>query len=177
MRFELRPQVRNPQNRISAQTATLRLDQDLLTLTGDPRVERWSRPMPLDGPSPKAPPEMAGKMKEVQWHPGTGELKAQGPVTMSRRPPKSAEGRPPQQLKASRLEGNTLKQEFTLFGPVEIDDPAERSWFRGDALTFNSKDQWLKSAAPFHAQKGDLQVQGDDLRLDGPSSLASIGQN
>jgi hypothetical protein len=177
MRFELGPQVRNVQHQISAQTATLQLDRDLLKLIGETKVERWSRPMALNGKGPEEAPEIQGTMKEVEWHPGTGELKAQGPVSMSRRPPKSATHRPPQLLKAMRLEGNTVKQEFTLFGPVDIDDPAERSWFRGAVLTFNTKEEWLTSASPFQAQKGELRVQGDELRLDGKSSLATIGQN
>ncbi len=177
MRFELGPQVRNLQHQISAQTATLLLDRDLLKLIGETKVERWSRPMALNGKGPQEAPEIQGTMKEVEWHPGTGELKAQGPVSMSRRPPKSAAQRPPQVLKATRLEGNTLKQEFTLFGPVDIDDPAEQSWFRGAVLTFNTKEEWLTSASPFQAQKGELRVQGDEVRLDGKSSLATIGQN
>ncbi|MFM9087216.1 MAG: LPS export ABC transporter periplasmic protein LptC, partial [Cyanobium sp.] len=44
MRFDLSPQVRNLQTRISARTATLLLDRDLLNLQGEPKVERWSRP-------------------------------------------------------------------------------------------------------------------------------------
>jgi hypothetical protein len=177
MRFELNPRVRNPQNQISSQFATLYLDRDLLQLRGQPQLERWSRPFPLSGPTPTAAPEIIGTVKEVDWHPGTGELQGQGPVRISRRPPHSAATRLPQVLQAARLEGNTLKQDYTLHGPVDINDPAERSWFRGGALSVDVHNQTLTSTAPFQAQKGTLQLEGDELRLEGKPTTASIERN
>ena len=102
---------------------------------------------------PAAAPEIIGNVKTVDWHPGTGELKGEGPVIIHRRPPGGKLNGPPQVLKATRLDGNTLKQLYTLQGPVEIEAPEERSWFRGGAIQFDVSNQWLKSAAPFQAQK------------------------
>jgi lipopolysaccharide export system protein LptA len=80
-------------------------------------------------------------------------------------------------LTASRLEGNTLQQRYTLHGPVRIDDPGQASWFRGGALTVDAKQQWLTSTAAFQAQKGSLQLSGEALRLDGKQTIASIERN
>jgi hypothetical protein len=102
MRFDLSPQVRNLQTRISARTATLHLDRDLLKLQGEPRVERWSRPVPLNVKRSEQAPEILGIVKEIQWNPGKGDLKGEGPVTITRRPPDRTVGQRPQVLRASR---------------------------------------------------------------------------
>lgn len=177
MRFDLSPQVRNLQTRISARTATLHLDRDLLKLQGEPKVERWSRPVPLNVKRSEQAPEILGILKEIQWNPGKGDLKGEGPVTITRRPPDRAVARRAQVLRASRLEANTLKQEYTLFPPVQLEDPSENSWFRGGEFTIDTKDQWLKSKAPFQAQMGELQLEGEQLRLDAKRTLATIGNN
>lgn len=177
IRFDLAPMVRNPLNQISSQSATLHLDRDLLELRGEPRLVRWSQPRPLDGRPAPGRPEVVGTLTAVDWHPASGDLKGQGPVTIRRRPPRSAPDAPLQILKASRLEGNTLQQRYTLLGPVQVDDSAERSWFRGGAVSFSSKDQWLTSKDPFEAQRGDLRLRGEELRVDGKQTTASVERN
>ena len=177
MRFELAPRVRNRQSLIRSQTATLHLDQDLLKLRGNPTLLHWSRPMALSAPTSPQPPEMQGTVKEVDWRPGSGELSGAGPLTILRRPPGRRPDRPLQRLTATRLQGNTQRQEYTLQGPVRIDDPAEESWFRGGEVRFHAKEQWLRSGAPFEAKKGAVEVRGNDLRLDGLATLATIGAN
>ena len=177
MRFEPLPQVRAPRNWISSQTAILHLDRDLLELRGKPRLERWSQPVPLSGtPNPKLL-EIVGTVAALDWHPDKGTLLGQGPVTIRRRPPRSTPKAPLQVLTATRLEGNTLQQRYTLHGPVRIDDPGQASWFRGGALTVDAKQQWLTSTAAFQAQKGSLQLSGEALRLDGKQTIASIERN
>jgi LPS export ABC transporter protein LptC len=177
MRFELAPEVRNPQNRLTSQTATLHLDRDVLQLRGEPRLEHWSRPFGLGAKGATPTPEILGRAKEVDWRPGTGDLTGVGPITITRRPPGTPARRPPQLLTASRLEGNTVKQLYVLQGPVQVDDPEERSWFRGGALTINPKEQWLTSAAAFQAKRGQVEVEGEELRLDGKGTLATIGRD
>jgi LPS export ABC transporter protein LptC len=177
IRIDVAPMVRNSLHQISSQTATLRLDRDLLELRGEPRLVRWSQPRPLVGPPAPGRPEVVGTLTALDWHPGSGVLKGQGPVTIRRRPPRSAPKAPLQILKASGLEGNTLQQRYTLLGPVQVQDPAERSWFRGGALNFSTKDQWLTSAAPFEAQRGDLRLRGEELRVDGKQTTASVQRN
>jgi LPS export ABC transporter protein LptC len=177
MRFDLLPRVRDPRNRVSSQRATLYLDQDLLELRGEPRLERWSRPIPLGSAATLEPPEIVALVKTLDWHPGKGDLRGQGPVTIRRHPPRTSSKAPPQVLRAARLEGNTLQQRYTLQGPVQIDDPNEGSWFRGGALTFAAKEQWLTSAGAFQAQKRSLQLRGEALRLDGKHTTVSIERN
>lgn len=176
MRFELTPQVRNPQNRLSAKTATLRLDRDRLELRGEPQLEHWSNSFSISKP-PDKPSEILSTFQSVDWQPGSGDLKGLGPISVSRRPPQSPPSRPAQRLKASRLEGNTTKQLYTLSGPIQMDDPFETSWFRGSKITFNTKDGWLTSDEAFEAQKGALQIRGDALRLDRDQSLVTIEKN
>lgn len=177
MRFELGPKVRNLQTQLSAQTATLLLENDQLELRGAPSFQRWSQPVAMHAKPSDLPPELQGTFKEVDWRPGQGDLKATGPVSMTRRPPGRGPQVPPQRLKGSRLEGNTTQQTYTLFGPVEFVDPGERSWFRGAELSLNNKDAQLKSTPAFQGQKGDLQVQGEELLLDGQASSATIGRS
>ncbi len=174
MRFELNPRVRNPQNQLSSQSATLLLDRDLLQLRGQPQLERWSQPFPLSGPAPATAPDIIGTVRAVDWHPGTGDLQGQGPVWFSRRPPRSAATRAPQVLRAARLEGNTLRQLYTLQGPVTIEDPAERGWFRGGALQLDGRNQSLKSADPFQAQRGTLWLAGETLRVEAQPTTVSV---
>lgn len=177
MRFELGPTVRNLQTQLSAQTATLLLEKDQLELRGTPSFQRWSQPVAIQAKPSDLPPELQGSFKEVDWRPGQGDLKGSGPVSMTRRPPGRGPQLPPQLLKGTRLEGNTVKQFYTLFGPVEFVDPGERSWFRGAELTLNTKDSRLQSTPTFQGQKGDLHVQGEQLLLDGQASSASIGRS
>lgn len=177
MRFELGPQVRNTRNRLSSQTATLHLDRDLLELRGAPFLEHWSRPFPLTASTNPSPPEIIGTVKAADWRPNSGDLKGEGPVRISRRPRQRPGAAPPQVLTATRLVGNTLRQLYTLEGPVRIDDPAERGWFRGGGLTLHAKEQWLTSATAFAAQRGELRLWGENLRLDGQRSTASIGSS
>jgi LPS export ABC transporter protein LptC len=177
MRFELGPKVRNLQTQLSAQTATLLLEKDQLELRGEPSFQRWSQPVAMNAKTADVPSELQGTFKEVDWRPGQGDLKARGPVSMTRRPPGRRPELPPQLLKGSRVEGNTVQQIYTLWGPVEFSDPSERSWFRGAELSLNTKDSLLKSNPAFQGQKGDLQVQGEQLVLNGKASSASIGRN
>ena len=177
MRFELGPKVRNLQTQLSAQTATLLLEKDRLELRGEPTFQRWSRPLAMNAKTSDFAPEIHGTFKEVDWRPGQGDLKALGPVSMTRRPPQRPTRIPPQLLKGTRLEGNTVQQAYTLFGPVEFVDPGEQSWFRGADLAFSTKDSQLKNNAFFQGQKGNLQVQGEELLLDGKSSSANISRN
>ena len=177
MRFELGPKVRNLQTQLSSQTANLLLEKDLLELRGEPTIQRWDRPFAVTTQTSNPAPEIQGTFNEVDWRPGQGDLKATGPVSMTRRPPGRGAQIPPQLLKGSRLEGNTVQQAYTLFGPVEFMDPGERSWFRGANLDFNTKDAQLKTNAAFEGQIGNLHVQGEKLHLDGKASLASIRRN
>ncbi|MEB3306176.1 MAG: LPS export ABC transporter periplasmic protein LptC [Cyanobacteriota bacterium] len=177
MRFELGPNVRNLQTQLSAQTASLLLEKDLLELRGEPTIQRWERPLAITTQTSKPAPEIQGTFKEVDWRPGQGDLKGMGPVRMTRRPPGRGAQIPPQLLKGSRLEGNTVQQAYTLFGPVEFMDPGERSWFRGAFLDFNTKDSQIKTNAAFLGQIGNLHVQGEKLLLDGKASSASIQRN
>lgn len=176
MRFDLSPEVRDERQRLSSRTATLHLDQDRLELRGKPQLERWSRPVAL-GAKPEARQlEMVGTVKALDWQPGKGTLVGEGPVTIRRRPPGRSPQAPLQVLTASRLEGNTLQQRYTLQGPVAMNDPLENTWFRGGALTVDAKEQWLTSAAPFQGQRGTLRVQGEELRLEQQPTTATIGR-
>ncbi|MFM7169851.1 MAG: LPS export ABC transporter periplasmic protein LptC, partial [Cyanobium sp.] len=177
MRFEVRPSVRNLQTQLSAETATLQIDKDRLNLRGAPTLKRWSRPIALNAKTSDQTPEIHGTFQEVEWQPSQGDLKAQGPVTFTRRPPGRAPHLPPQLLKGSRLEGNTVRQDYALIGPVDFTDPVERSWFRGGDVLVNTKTSQLNSKPAFHGQKADLQVQGEEFQLDGKGTTATIARN
>ncbi len=176
MRFDHSPAVRDERRRLSAKTATLHLDRDLLELRGKPQMEIWSRPTPLSSRPQPDRLEMVGTAKAVNWNPGKGTLLGEGPVMVRRRPPGRSPKAPLQRLTASRLTGNTLQQRYTLQGPVEMNDPHDNQWFRGGTLTMDAKEQWLMTAEPFQGRRGSLQVQGEELRLEGRPTTATIGR-
>jgi hypothetical protein len=101
-------------------------------------------------------------------------LEGQGPVKGERRPLGSAPGRPPQTLRAERLEGNTLRQDYLLKGAVHLRDPSQAMTFDGVDLRLDGRQRLLSSDRPFLAHRGPASARGDSLLVSEPITAVEI---
>ena len=174
MEIDRHPEAFDAQGRLLAQRARFRLDKNRLELRGSPQLQRWSRPFDPLAPNPRGRPELVVFVREMDWKPSTGLLETRGPVRAARHPEGSAPKRPPQTLTAARLEGNTLAQDYTLMGPVQLRDPAEALSFEGSDLRVQAKQNQLSSARPFLARRGAATARGDSLLVRGGENSVEI---
>ncbi len=163
MLIDRHPEALDPQGRLVARQARFLLERNRLELLGEPRLERWSRRFDPFGPEKRGPPEMVVHVSRAHWEPRTGVLEGQGPVNGERRPLGSAPGRRPQTLKAERLEGNTLQQDYLLKGAVSLRDPSQAIAFDGVDLRLDGRQRRLSSDHPFLARRGPASARGDSL--------------
>ena len=123
-------------------------------------------------PRPAAPVRV--QATQVLWKPGSGELRASGPLQASRRPPTAKAGDALQQLTADALEGNTLTQAFTLKGLVRFEAAASGDRFSGREVALQTRESQGGTQQPFEAAHGDLQVNGKGLQVDGSQHWVKV---
>jgi hypothetical protein len=163
MEIDRHPEGFDPHTRLSAQRATFRIDKDTLELRGRPRLQRWARPFDPFKADPSGDPQIVVTVTAVQWQPGTGSLRARGPILGERRPPGSPADRPPQTLTAASLTGNTLKQLFQLAPPVQFRDPGVAGGVSatGKALEVEAAKQLVRIPAGCRIQQEGASLQAD----------------
>jgi LPS export ABC transporter protein LptC len=174
MEIDRHPKALDPHSRLVARRARFLIGKDQLELRGEPRLERWTERFDPTRGTPKAAPEVVVTVSRADWEPGSGFLDAQGPVLAKRRPPGAAPSAPPQTLTASKLEGNTLKQEFRLKAPVSFDDPTEKTRFQGQDVRIDIADKTIFTRDAFQAARGTLQVRGGAVEIHGKDNSAVI---
>ena len=173
MEVDRHPEALDRHTRLVAEKARFRLDKEVLELRGKPRLERWAEPFqPSAGPPGAA--ETVMTVDQVDWHPGSGLLEATGAVQATRRPRGRAAALAPQTLSASGLKGNTREQSFSLLAPVRFDDPAEGTSLTAQQVELMLAGNRIRTDAPFRGQRGDLQVQGQALRVSGSENTLEI---
>lgn len=173
--LDRKPQADDPQGRIIAGRARFLLDQDRLELSGQPRLERWERRFGLLRGAPRPPAPLQVQARQVSWNPGSGDLRATGPLQARRLAPGSPPGVPPQQLSAAALAGNTIAQSYSLRGPVTYRDRARNERFSGGDVQVQTNAIQASTTQPFEATHGDLQISGNNLSVDGQNHWVSIG--
>jgi LPS export ABC transporter protein LptC len=174
MEIDRHPEALDPHSRLVARRARFLLGKDQLELRGAPKLERWTdRFDPLRG-APKASPDVVVTVSRADWEPGTGFLEALGPVAAQRRPPGAPPSAPPQTLTASKLEGNTVKQEFRLKAPVSFDDPSEKTRFQGQDVRIDMAEKTIRTRDPFQGWRDSLQVAGGAVEIYGKDDNAVI---
>jgi LPS export ABC transporter protein LptC len=163
MEIDRHPEGFDPHTRLSADRATFRIDKDTLELSGQPRLQRWEKPFDPFLANPAGAPQVVVTVGLVQWHPGTGQLTAQGPIRGERRPPGSLDNRPSQTLTAASLSGNTQRQQFSLAPPVLFQDPAVKGGVtaRGKALEVEAARQLIRIPAGCLIQQDGASLQAD----------------
>lgn len=167
MLIDRRPAAYDRQGRLRAQRARFLFNDDRLELTGQPQLDRWSRPFDPFGALPKEAPEIVLQASQISWSPGNGALVAKGPLLGHRTPPDRSAGDAPQQLSAEGLEGNTLTHLFTLKGSVRYTDTAQGDSFVGRDVRFTPATSEASTRSNFQANRGSLQASGAALRVDG----------
>lgn len=174
MEIDRHPEALDPQSRLVAQRARFLIDRNQLELRGSPQLQRWSRRFDPFAAVARGRPELIVNVARADWEPGTGWLDARGPVRAIRRPPGSPADRPPQILTAPLLVGNTVKQEYSLNGPVQLLDPAEGIRFDGTDLRLQVKEEQLRTDRPFVARRGPAVARGDRLVVEGRQQTVEI---
>jgi len=161
------PQALDAYGRLRAERARFLLQEDRLELSGKPRLERWEQRFdPFTAP-PTTPAPITLEASQVSWQPGSGELRASGPLQALRRAAGMAAASPPQTLSAASLQGNTVAQTYTLQGPVQVVDAAAGDRFSGRDVTLLPGSGEARTPGPFEGGRGDLQVSGTGLRVEG----------
>lgn len=174
MEIDRHPAALDPRSRLVARRARFLIDKDELRLRGNPRLERWPRPIDPFRQVPKGAPEIVLTARRADWLPGSGALRAAGPVRGRRRPEGRAEAKPPQTLSASALEGNTRSQVFLLKAPVRFDDPLDQVELLAQDVRIDAAEDTVRSEAPFRGRRGPLRVRGNAFELRGAEDLATI---
>jgi len=175
MEVDRHPEAFDGQGRLLAQRARFRLERNRLELRGAPQMQRWSRPVAPLAQEPRGRPELVVYAREIDWEPNSGTLEARGPLRAVRRPPGWSAERPPQTLTAALLQGNTVQQDYTLKGPVQLRDPGETLRFDGADLRVQAAKKWLSSGRPFVARRGPATARGDSLLVRGEDNTVEIG--
>ncbi len=175
MQIDRDPEALDRQNRIVASKARFLLDKQQLELRGKPQLQRWSKRFDPLKDEKRPSPELVIKASQADWQPETGLLDVRGPVRATRRPAAgSPAGQKPMTLTASALQGNTIKQEFVLNGPVNLIDSAQNTTLKASKLLIDVKDNRIRSDQPFTGNRGDLQVRGRVLVVDGTRDTVLI---
>lgn len=174
MEIDRHPEASDPQSRLVAQRARFLLDRNQLELRGSPQLQRWSRRFDPFAAVVRGRPQLVVTVSRADWEPGTGWLDARGPVRAVRRPDGAPADRPPQTLTAALLVGNTVKQEYSLNGPVLLLDPGEGLRFEGTDLRLQANEEQLRSDRPFVARRGQAVARGDSLLVDGRQQSVEI---
>lgn len=165
--IDRQPQADDRQGRLRAQQARFLLNEDRLVLSGRPVLEHWERSFDPFSATPRPAPPITVQASAVSWKPGSGEIHADGPLQARRRPPGAAAAGAPQRLTAASLDGNTRSRIFTLRGDIRFDDQVSGDSFNGRDLELVVGSSLAKTANPFEARRGDLQISGTGLQVDG----------
>lgn len=163
MEIDRRPEALDPSNRLTARRARFEFDDNRLSLRDSPRLQHWINSVdPLHAAS-RGQPEIVLSVREADWFPLSGNLQTQGPVLARRRVPGRPENLPRQILTASRLEGNTSRQEYVLKAPVRFNDPAESSDLQAMDVRFDLRERRATSDSRFTGSRGSLRVSGSSF--------------
>jgi len=149
--------------RLLATRARFLIDRDTLELRGKPELRRLG--------SGAADSPVRVLLQQADWMPTSGALEAKGAIKVVRTLP----SRQIQTLTASGLRGNTQERTLLFQAPVVLDDPSQKAWLRGQAISINLTTNTLHSATPFRAAFQQLRIKGQSLQVDLNTATATIG--
>ncbi|QEY31746.1 LPS export ABC transporter periplasmic protein LptC [Synechococcus sp. RSCCF101] len=173
MRIERDPVAIDGQSRLRATRARFQVDEQMLQLIGEARLEHWpdreeSAP-PIDADTGDAVIDI--RTGEVRWNLESGALTAKGPVNGERRREEETE---PQTLVASALSGNSREGYIDLMAPVRVEDPAEEAWMDGGQARWRFTERELTSPNSFRSQIGAISIQGRGYRIEESKTLVIV---
>ncbi|MFM7086131.1 MAG: LPS export ABC transporter periplasmic protein LptC [Cyanobium sp.] len=168
------PEVSEAYSLLRARRASFRFDQDQLQLRGEPRLLRWEQRIDPLRQQRREQPETVMVAREVDWSPRRGRLQARGPVQAARRVPGRPASQPLQSLIAASLDGDTRREIYWLRGPVQWQDPVERSRLQAGDVRLDLAQRTADSTLPFLGMRGDLQASGEGFRVEESQQRVSI---
>jgi len=160
MEIDRRPEALDPTNRLTARRARFEFDANRLSLRDSPLLQHWSESVDPLREAPRVQPEVVLSVREADWYPLSGNLQAQGPVLAHRHVPGRPANQPRQLLTASRLEGNTGRQDYLLKAPVRFQDTTEATDLQAMDVRLDLRDRRFTSDSPFAGNRGPLRVHG-----------------
>ena len=159
-----RPQADDGSSRIQSRSVTFLPKENQLTFSGPPQIDRW------DGPfKPDTPPTTRSTGTKGSWNLETGVIAAAGPI--------QAKQRSGQQLKASRVEGNTRKGFLDLVQPVVLTLEKNRGTVQAGLTRWEFNNKRLISTEPVRATLKQGTVQGSGFNLNQGTNTVIIPAN
>lgn len=140
--------------KLTASKATLLLDRDLLQLRGQPQLQSRQPLSAGDG-------QLRLRLQQVDWSPGSGVLRAPGPVNAVGTTASGVSRR----LQSAGLMGNTVARRLELLAPVRVQIPDRQAWLNAQGSTIDFNSRTVSSSAPLTAAVGPLQISGQAWRL------------
>ena len=143
---------------LTAGLARFRIDADRLELRERPLLRQTgAEPLRLElGP--------------VDWFPGSGALRARGPVHGNRQLAAGAI----QQLSAPSLTGNTRSQTIDLVAPVRLSDPSREASLQAQATRLDLRKRTASSTLPFEGAYGRSTLRGGSFVLNGNANTVLV---
>ena len=167
--MEQRPEAIDELTHIKSSKARFNQNTENLTLLGTVQLERWTKQK--QGQSRSTQADTVVRSQQADWNLGSGVIQAKGPVLGQRR---NEQHIVLQELKAKRLEGNTLEGFIDLIGPVSVVAPQSKGRLEAATTRWLLRDDALISQSPFKGSMKDSKLQGDGFRIEMSNSVVSV---
>ena len=169
MVIEQRPQALDDISRISAKIVLFhQLTQELI-FKGPTKFERWKKQR-----NHNHEPSIVIRGRNGLWNLDSGKLNTMGPILGHRIVSKSDI---PQQLTATRLQGNTKKGYLDLIKPVTLMIPEQNASLFAQTTRWKFKSEKIESNQPFIATQEKSTYRGNSFKVDLARTKVEIPQN
>jgi LPS export ABC transporter protein LptC len=158
MEMDRQPKAVSGDLEFTAGLARFLIDQD--------RLELRQRPLLRQGGAEPAVVELGS----VDWSPGSGQLRAAGPIRGRRR---LADGGI-QRFSATSLTGNTTSQIVDLQAPVRLEDPTRQAVIDARATRVDIARQIASSDQPFRGRHGETRLSGNSFQLNASDQTVQV---
>jgi LPS export ABC transporter protein LptC len=158
MEIDRQPKAISGDLQLTAGLARFLIDQDRLELRQRPLLRQsGEEPLVLD-------------LGAVDWSPGSGQLRAAGPIRGRRRLKEGGM----QRVAASSLTGNTTSRIFDLQAPVRLQDTASQAVIDARSTRVDITRQIATSDQPFQGRHGQSRLSGDSFRLNATDQTVQV---
>ena len=158
MVIEQRPQALDNLSRITAKTVLFQQLTQEIVFKGPTKFERWKEKR-----NDNHEPSIVIRGRNGSWNLDSGNLKAMGPILGHRIVSKSDI---PQQLTATRLQGNTKKGYLDLIKPVTLTIPEQKASLLAQTTRWKFNSEKIESNKPFTATQERSTYRGDRFKVD-----------
>ncbi|KGG24711.1 MULTISPECIES: LPS export ABC transporter periplasmic protein LptC [unclassified Prochlorococcus] len=169
MVIEQRPQALDNISRISAKKVLFQQLTQELVFKGPTKFERWEKQR-----NNNQDPSIVIRGRNGLWNLDSGKLNAMGPILGHRIVSKNDI---PQQLTATRLQGNTKKGYLDLIKPVTLMIPEQKASLLAQTTRWKFNSEKLESNQPFIATQEKSTYRGNSFKVDLAHTRVEIPQN